>query len=162
QPIWLGIDKLQNKTILLHSEQGLGDTIQCCRYARLVAERGAKVVLEVPKPLMGLLQGLAGVSELGERGSTLPAFDGHCHLLSLPLAFKTRIESIPNPGPYLRASREKKEFWAGKLGNKLQTRVGLVWSGALSNERGWHRNIKLESLLPYLPDGFDYVSLQME
>src|SRR6267154_844393 len=162
QPLWLGQEALQDKTILLYSEQGLGDTIQFCRYARLVADRGANVVLEVPKPLLGLLQGLAGVSEVVEMGLPLPAFDFHCPLLSLPLAYKTTLDTIPNPVAYLQSSREKFEFWAQKLGEKTTTRVGLVWSGSTSNKHYHDRSLDLELLLPHLPGKYYYICLQKE
>ena len=85
QPLWLGREPLAGRTVLLHSEQGLGDTIQFCRYARLVAERGARVVLEVPLALVGLMGTLAGVDQVVAKGQALPAFDLHCPLMSLPL-----------------------------------------------------------------------------
>src|SRR5712671_1605749 len=162
QPLWLGQEALQNKTILLYSEQGLGDTIQFCRYTKLVADRGANVVLEVPKPLLGLLQGLAGVSEVVEMGAPLPAFDFHCPLLSLPLAYKTTLDTIPNPVAYLQSRRDKFEFWAKKLGEKTTTRVGLVWSGSTSNKHYHDRSLDLELLLPHLPGKYDYICLQKE
>jgi tetratricopeptide (TPR) repeat protein len=72
QPLWLGAEDIAGKTILLHAEQGLGDTLQFCRYAMLVAELGAKIILEVQKPLVNLLQNLTGVSQLVAKGSALP------------------------------------------------------------------------------------------
>src|SRR5258706_12629191 len=102
QPLWLGNEPINDKNILLHSEQGLGDTIQFCRYAKLVAELGGRVVMEVPTSLVGLLNGLEGVAKFVEEGSTLPDFDLHCPLLSLPLAFKTSIDNIPSAHAYLR------------------------------------------------------------
>src|SRR5712671_1431705 len=162
QPLWLGQEALQDKTILLYSEQGLGDTIQFCRYARLVADRGANVVLEVPKPLLGLLQGLAGVSEVVEMGLPLPAFDFHCPFPSLPLAYKTTLDTIPNPVAYLQSRRDKFEFWAKKLGEKTTTRVGLVWSGSTSNKHYHDRSLDLELLLPHLHGKYDYICLQKE
>lgn len=98
QPLWLGQESLQslnNKTILLHAEQGLGDTIQFCRYAHKVAALGATVILEVQPTLKTLLRDVTGVSHIIAKGETLPAFDFHCPLLSLPLAFGTDLDSIP-------------------------------------------------------------------
>jgi tetratricopeptide (TPR) repeat protein len=162
QPLWLGAEPLQGKTILLHSEQGLGDTLQFCRYARLVAASGARVIAEVPKALIGLLQGLEGVTEWVEMGKPLPLFDFHCPLLSLPLAFKTNIGSIPNRQAYLRGNREKMAKWENKLGAKTKRRIGLVWSGSTIHENDHNRSIRLSSLLDYLPEKHDYVSLQKE
>jgi tetratricopeptide (TPR) repeat protein len=162
QPLWLGKETLEHKTILLHSEQGLGDTIQFCRYARQVAEKGASVILEVPKPLVGLLQELAGVSQLVEQGKALPAFDYHCPLMSLPLAFNTTLDAISNPFPYLRPRKEKVEFWSKKLGVKTRARVGLVWSGNARYKSDQNRSFPLESLLPYLPGEYEYICLQKD
>src|SRR5262249_53329645 len=110
KPLWLSEYPLQRKTILLHAEQGLGDTIQFARYAPLLARGGAKVVLEVQSELKALLSGLEGITVV-ERGETLPAYDVHCPLGSLPLAFKTRRESVPADIPYLRASAERLAKW---------------------------------------------------
>ena len=132
QPLWLGTESLAGKTILLHSEQGLGDTIQFCRYATAVAELGARVILEVEGPLVGLLKPLAGVAEIVARETALPAFDVHCPLLSLPLAFKTTLETIPNPGPYLHAEAPRAERWAGEIGGS-GFKIGICWQGGTSN-----------------------------
>jgi TPR repeat len=161
-PLWLGAEDLADKTILLHAEQGLGDTIQFCRYAKLVKERRARVALEVPKALLSLLSGLEGVDVLIEKGQALPAFDYHCPLLSLPLAFKTDLTSIPSPKPYLAASTQKCEEWGQRLGVKRKPRVGLVWSGSTVHKNDHNRSLTLQQLLPYLPVGCEYVSLQKE
>jgi hypothetical protein len=117
-----------NQTILLHAEQGLGDTIQFCRYAALVKDLGARVLLEVPKQLINLLKDLDGVDELIEAGKQLPEFDCHCPLLSLPLAFKTKLETIPFPKPYLKVDQNKINHWQKRL-NLSGLKVGLVWNG---------------------------------
>ena len=162
QPLWLGSESIKDKTILLHSEQGLGDTIQFSRYARLVAEMGAKVVMEVQKPLLPLLQGLAGVAGFVEKGKALPAFDFHCPLLSLPLAFKTEVATIPVAKAYLRSNDERVGYWANQLRSGTRPRVGLVWSGSATHKNDHNRSIALQSILPYLPRGVDYVCLQKE
>jgi tetratricopeptide (TPR) repeat protein len=162
QPLWLGEEDIVGKTILLHAEQGLGDTIQFCRYAKLVKALGAKVILEAPKALLGLLNGLEGVDELMERGNALPAFDFHCPLLSLPLAFKTDLTKIPSPQPYLVASSQKLDKWAQRLGAKSKPRVGLVWSGNSAHKNDYNRSLTLQQLLPHLPDCCEYVSLQKD
>jgi hypothetical protein len=162
QPLWLGETSLHGKTILLHFEQGLGDTLQFCRYAKHVAGLGARVIMEVPKPLIGLLRTLEGVAGLVESGSTLPVFDCHCPLLSLPLAFKTDLSNIPNAVPYLRSAPEDVARWTAKLGAKGNPRVGLVWSGNPDNSDDHNRSIELSRLVAQLPPGFEYVSLQLE
>jgi hypothetical protein len=129
KPLWLGSDDVAGKTILLHAEQGLGDTIQFCRYAPLLAQRGANVVLEVQKPLHQLLSSLPDVSHVLSRGDPLPHFDMHCPLLSLPLAFKTRLDSIHGETPYLSSSAVKIAEWRNRLGERQKPRIGLVWAG---------------------------------
>jgi len=162
QPLWSGAESLEGKTILLHSEQGLGDAIQFCRYAALVADLGARVILGVSPPLLGLLRGLAGVAELIGRGEPLPDFDYHCPLLSLPLAFNTDLESIPTPHRYLHTEPEIVSQWEARLGEKSAPRVGLVWSGSSTHKDDHNRSIPLSQLLQHLPDGFEYVSLQKD
>ena len=168
QPLWLGqaefggIEGLAGKTILVHSEQGLGDTIQFSRYLPLLAEHGARVVFELPAALFGALRGVTGVSDFVVKGQTLPAADFHCPLLSLPLAFKTTLESIPSPGPYLKADALKVKQWSERLGLKSRPRIGLVWSGNAQHKNDHNRSISLELLLSQLPDRFDWVSLQRE
>ena len=160
QALWLGIENIQGKTILLHAEQGLGDSIQFCRYAKLLKELGARVLLEIPKPLTVLLSGLEHVDVLIEKGDPLPAFDYHCPLLSLPLAFKTELQSIPNASPYLFSTADRRKVWSERLGLKTKFRVGLAWSGSIINKNGNHRSLALRDLMAHLPTDIEYVSLQ--
>ncbi|RDU96813.1 tetratricopeptide repeat protein [Trinickia dinghuensis] len=131
-PLWLGDAPLAGKTILLHAEQGLGDTLQFCRYAALVAKQGARVVLEVQPELKRLLTGLAGVDELVTAGEPLPAFDFHCPLLSLPLALGTIASTIPADTPYLFADAQASAQWRVRIEEAVPRnalKVGLVWAG---------------------------------
>jgi tetratricopeptide (TPR) repeat protein len=162
QPLWLGAESLKHKTILLHSEQGLGDTLQFCRYAPLVARLGATVILEVQSPLVKLLKNLEGVSQVIAEGDTLPAFDYQCPLLSLPLAFKTELHSIPPVLQHVAGDQEKVAKWQTKLGAKDKLRVGLVWSGGALHKNDHNRSLTVSQLLPYLPDHAQYVCLQKE
>lgn len=162
QPLWLGEAPLAGKTILLHAEQGLGDAIQFCRYAPQVADLGAQVVLEVAAPLAGLLGTLAGVSCVVVSGDPLPAFDCHCPLLSLPLAFKTDLASIPRAPSYLRADAGTLARWTQRLGRRSGPRIGLVWSGSSGHGNDRNRSIALADLLAHLPARCEYFSLQKE
>ena len=162
QALWLGAEDISGKTLLLHAEQGLGDTIQFCRYARRVKERGARVILEVPKALLGLLDGLAGVDALIESGKGLAVFDYHCPLLSLPLAFKTDLTNIPSPAAYLSVVSNKRKLWSQRLGEKTKPRVGLVWSGSATHKNDANRSLSLQQLILNLPECCEYVSLQKE
>jgi tetratricopeptide (TPR) repeat protein len=162
QPLWLGDEAIDGKTILLHSEQGFGDTIQFCRYVPLVADRGACVILEVKEPLRELMTSLAGVSEVMSEGEPLPAFDVQCPLLSLPLVFQTRIETIPSAMPYLRAPAEAVKDWEARLGPKRRARIGLVWVGNAGHKRDQDRSISLQTLLPLLNIDATFISLQKD
>jgi tetratricopeptide (TPR) repeat protein len=169
QPMWLGDFPIDGKIILLHAEQGLGDTIQFSRYAEKLAASGATVLLEVPPELVRLLQGLKGVEQLIEEGQPLPAFDCHCPLLSLPLAFKTDLESIPSPASYLHADFAEAGRWARRIrpiaNNALK--VGLVWAGgnrphvAELRKNDERRSVLLEAFAPLLSvENVRFFSLQ--
>jgi tetratricopeptide (TPR) repeat protein len=129
QPLWLGSGELAGRTILLHAEQGFGDTLQFCRYVPLVAARGARVILEVQRPLQDLMRTLAGVAQVISRGELLRAFDLHCPLLSLPLALRTEVDTIPAHMPYLAAPEDKVRAWRDRLDGHEKRRIGLVWAG---------------------------------
>jgi tetratricopeptide (TPR) repeat protein len=164
KPLWLGVDSLQGKAILLYGEQGLGDFIHFCRYVKLVADLGAKVILEVPPPLAGLMRGLEGASQLAIKGEKLPSFDYQCPLLSLPLAFKTNLHTIPDTGGYLNLDRHPNKImeWNARLGVKSKPRVGLVWSGNPQHKNDYNRSLLLRDILSSLPNQFEYISLQKE
>jgi len=129
QPRWTGSDEIAGKAMLIHAEQGFGDTLQFCRYVPRVAARCARLIFEVPKPLVTLMRTLAGGAEIIARGDPLPAFDLHCPLLSLPLAFNTGLDTIPHETPYLSADAVKRAAWRDRLGPNVQPLVGLVWAG---------------------------------
>jgi tetratricopeptide (TPR) repeat protein len=158
QPLWLGDFSIDGKTILLHAEQGLGDTLQFCRYASMVAALGAQVVLEVPSELMRLLTNLAGVAQLIAQGQPLPPFDCHCPLLSLPLAFRTEIANIPGTTPYLCADMQASRAWAERIAHDAPhaLKVGLVWAGgnrphvAELRKNDARRSVALDALRPIL------------
>ena len=162
QPLWLGDQPLQGKTILLYAEQGLGDTIQFCRYVESVARLGATIVLEVQGPLLKLLSNLKGVDQIVASGDTLPHFDYHCPLMSLPLAFKTELDSIPPVCEGIKSDPDKLLQWRLALGEKERPRVGLVWGGNSVNMNDHIRSVDLALLLSRLPDGCDYISLQKD
>jgi len=165
-PAWRGHESVDGKTVLLHCEQGYGDTLQFCRYASAVAVRGARVVLEVQAPLLGLVESLPGVAQLVPEGADPVALgeriDFQCPLLSLPLAFHTDLDTIPAQVPYLRANASKVRAWQARLGPAQRPRVGLAWSGSTGHKEDRKRSIVLAQLLAHLPQGLDYVSLQKE
>jgi Flp pilus assembly protein TadD len=130
QPMWDGSD-LKGKKILLHAEQGFGDSIQFVRYVPLVMQRGGKVILECQKELRKLFGGMEGISadRVIGKGEPLPEFDVQCSLLSLPLVLGTLVDSIPGRVPYLRPDAASAQAWAQKLKGLSGLRVGLVWAG---------------------------------
>jgi len=166
QPLWLGQASLQGQTILIHCEQGLGDTLQFCRYIECVAQMGAKVIFEVQKPLLELMKQLSGVHQILAWGESLPSFDFHCPLLSLPHAFKTELNSIVWRGPYLKPDPLKIEYWKNRLGSIDKPRVGLVWSGGFRANlpETWavnsRRNMDLEEMMVILNPSVEFYSLQ--
>lgn len=162
KPRWLGKTSMKDEKVLLYSEQGLGDTIQFCRYAKLVAASGAEVILEVQRPLIQLLRGLEGVTQIVERGAKLPAFDYCCPLMSLPHTFLTEEETIPRQERYLSVDATQKLKWSQRLGIQSKPLVGLVWSGSASHTNDHNRSIAFANLIAELPTCYQYVSLQQE
>jgi tetratricopeptide (TPR) repeat protein len=166
-PRWHGNEDLHGKTILLHAEQGLGDTLHFCRYASLVKARGAaKVILQVPASLRTLLTPLEGVDDCLDFDAPPPAFDYQIPLMSLPLAFGTTLANIPAPIPYLYAPATQAASWANRLGPKTRPRIGIAWSGNPNNANDEKRTLTLAELLDALPPGLteqvELVSLQQE
>ena len=162
QPLWLGVEDIAGKTIFLHGEQGFGDAIQFCRYATLIAARGARVILEVRPPLVALMGSLAGPSAVIAKGDPLPDFDLHCPLLSLPLAMGTRLETVPAQVPYLGVRPELAAEWGARLGAKTRLRIGLCWSGNATHERDRDRSMRVADFLPLLALDATFVSLHQE
>ncbi len=127
---WLGEDDIAGKTVLIHAEQGFGDTLHFVRYVPLLAERGVKIILEVQPQLKALLSQIPGAAAVIGRGEPLPPFDRYCPLLSLPLAFRTRPDTIPANVPYIAADRGRVAHWAARLSDFAgKTKIGLVWAG---------------------------------
>jgi tetratricopeptide (TPR) repeat protein len=159
QPLWRGAEEIAGKTILLYCERGLGDTLQFCRYAKLVRELGATVLLQVQEPLVGVLSEVEGASQVFADTQPPPPFDVHCPLLSLPLALKIELATIP-AGKYLSAPLARIARWQAKLGESTKPRIGLVWRGDPDNPVDHKRSVTLAEFLPHLPGGFQYLSLQ--
>ncbi len=155
QPLWLGKEDLAGRTILLHAEQGLGDTLLMCRYAKLVAARGARVVLEVQPPLRALLSRLEGPAEVIARGDPLPAFDFHCPLMSLPLAFGTTLATVPSERAYLSCDPAELAQWRERLGPATRPRIGLVWQGTVET-----RSVALAEMLRIVGPAAQFFSFQ--
>ncbi len=165
QPQWKG-EEIDARVVLVYAEQGLGDTIQFCRYIPMI-QPGARIILEVPQPLASLLSGLPGVEQLIRQGDAPPPFDLHCPLVSLPLAFNTTIETIPDAVPYLAADPARSAVWTERLADLPGPRVGLVWAGGTrpdqpdANAIDRRRSIPLSALAPLAEiTGCSFISLQ--
>jgi tetratricopeptide (TPR) repeat protein len=128
QPLWDGSD-LNGRTILLHTEQGLGDTLHFVRYASVVHQRGGRIVLECQPPLLRLLAGVPGIDRLVAQGEPLPEFDVHAPLLGLPAIFRTTVDTIPAAVPYLHADDKLVQRWRKELESLGGFKVGIAWQG---------------------------------
>ncbi|ABB11181.1 tetratricopeptide repeat protein [Burkholderia lata] len=164
RPMWRGDELLAGRTVLLHAEQGYGDTLQFCRYASLVHDRGATVIVEAPAALGELLGTLRGVSRIVTEGQPMPAFDLQCPLMSLPYAFRTTLDTVPADVPYLRADARRRDAWVERLdaiSPSGRLRVGLVWSGNPRHANDENRSIPFAALLPLVAaHDATFVSLQ--
>lgn len=160
-PLWTGHQPLSGRTILLHAEQGFGDTIQFVRYAPLVAERGAKVVLEVQPELARLMARVPGVDHVLARGDKLVSFDFHCPLMSLPLVFKTTAATVPASIPYIDPDAADVATWAEQL-PAGKPRVGFCWAGKASHRNDINRSIPLARFARLLDNPeIDFVNLRV-
>jgi tetratricopeptide (TPR) repeat protein len=188
KPLWDGSD-LRGRGIVLHSEQGLGDTVQFIRYAPLVKERGGTVIVECHPPLLRLLAGVPGIDHLLPEGSPLPPFDVRAPLLSLPSILRTTVATVPAKVPYLYAKPDLVEHWRQKLcevrystfdANKLapdvghtadtghrtskvehELKVGIAWQGTPAFRYDRQRSIPLTLFAPLASvEGVQLISLQ--
>ena len=161
QQAWLGMQDLKDKNILISKEQGLGDYIQFCRYLPMIQELGGKIILDTPKSLRPLIDTL-GIDKTYTDELEKVQFQYHCAIMSLPLAFKTKLGTIPNQGTYLFTPDDKKKYWQEKLGKKTTPRIGLVWSGNESHVNDLNRSLSLEQLKPWLDLPYEFHSLQID
>lgn len=161
EPLWTGDQPLAGRTILLHHEQGLGDTLMTLRYVPLLAARGARVVLQMPPALAALAASVPGAGPVVVEGGPLPPIDLQCPMMSLPLAFHTTLQDVPAPVPYLFAPEPRQAAWQERLGPRRRPRIGLVWSGSRSQAFD-QRPVPLRLLLPLLDRDAEFISLQQE
>lgn len=160
EPQWDGGD-LAGRTILLHAEQGFGDTLQFVRYVPRLAARGGRVVLAAQPALAPLLARLPGVIRLLGEEELVPPFDVHAPLLSLPHLFGTTLATVPAEVPYLTADPARQAAWAARLRGDGRPRVGLVWAGNPGHKKDRWRSLPLAALAPLAGvDGVTFYSLQ--
>jgi hypothetical protein len=147
----------------LHPEQGLGDTFQFVRFAPLLARRGARVILEVQpsqKTSLASVEGIAGIFSVGE---TLPDFDLHCPMMSLPLAFGTELATVPAEIPYIRVPPDRVPKWRARLGESRSLRVGIAWAGSATHTNNRNRSIALSRFASlFSAPNVEFVTLQKD
>jgi Tfp pilus assembly protein PilF len=160
QPQWVGQD-LRGRTLLIHAEQGMGDSFQFIRYAPLAAERGARVVVEMQPELVDLVRAMPSVADAVVVGDPLPAFDWHSPTMSLPLAFGTTLRSIPARVPYLAAPADAVARWAARLDQEGPgLRIGIAWAGRPTHKNDRNRSTTLAAFAPLAAPDRLFVALQ--
>jgi tetratricopeptide (TPR) repeat protein len=165
RPLWLGDYPLARKTVLLHAEQGLGDTIQFARYVPLLAATGARIVLELQPELTMLLARLDGGATIVPRGEALPPYDAHCPLGSLPLALRTEADNVPAQIPYLSADDASLAKWSSRIGALARPRIVIAWAGNASHFNDRNRSIPFARLAPLFAGegrGARFISIQRD
>jgi tetratricopeptide (TPR) repeat protein len=163
QPLWTGDQPLGGKTLLIYAEQGLGDTLQFCRYARLAEDAGADVVLAVQPELTALVRSLSPTIRCVDLDDAASGpFDFHTPMLSLPLAFGTSLSSIPSWPRYLSSDEARRRAWADRMGASDRPRVGLAWSGNPNHANDSNRSMRFEQIEPILAEDAAWISLQKQ
>lgn len=161
-PPWDGLKMLFDKTILLYGDRAYDDTIQFCRYIPILAAQGARVILDVERPLRELVAGIDGVTQVVTDEHDPVAFDFHCPFAGLPRARGTTLASIPAKVPYLRPPLQAAAKWDVRLDAKQRRRIGIVWSGDPPHERDPRYSIELAALLPLLDVDATFVCVQRD
>ncbi|GBG12756.1 uncharacterized protein NMK_0289 [Novimethylophilus kurashikiensis] len=159
---WLGQTSIAGKTLLIYPEQGLGDYIQFCRYVPQVEALGAQVILEAPAALVSVLATLPSTFKIVASGEALPHYDALCPVMSLPLAFKTTLDTIPANIPYLFSDSIKTAEWQARLGQRCLLRIGLVWSGNTTHKNDRNRSLRFSQLASVLDFPFEFHCLQKD
>jgi tetratricopeptide (TPR) repeat protein len=160
QPRWDG-GPLEGKSILLHTEQGFGDTLQFIRYAPLVKAKGGRVIVQCQKSLLLLLSRTPGIDQLVAWGAPSPPFDVYAPLMSLPHLFHTTLETVPADTPYLFPHPELVAHWRRELAPVRGLRVGISWQGSPQHPWDRHRSLPLELFEPVAQvEGVSLISLQ--
>ncbi len=160
-PLWLGDKPIAGKTIIVQPEQGYGDFIQFCRYVPMLEAMGAKVILDTFPSLVPLMKSLSPTVRILTK-ALIPSHDYYCPIMSLPLAFKTTLATVPNHVPYLTVDAAKREEWQAKLGPKTLPRIGLVWSGSEKHLNDYIRSIPSAKLAALLELPAEFHCLQKE
>lgn len=160
RPRWSG-QPIPGQTLLIHDEQGYGDTFQFMRMVPWAkAKSGARVVLEVNAESVSLAKRLTGYDDIVVRGSLPPAFDMHCEMMSLPMAMNLQLADLPGPMPYLTPDPARVDYWRLKLAHLRRPLVALVWAGRPTHTNDANRSLRLDQLAPLAMPGVSFVSIQ--
>jgi hypothetical protein len=160
RPRWNG-QPIPGKTLLIHDEQGYGDTFQFMRMVPWAkAKSGARVILEVNAETLSLAQRSEGFDEIVMRGSLPPAFDMHCEMMSLPMAMGLKRADLPGAIPYLSADSQRLERWRARLAGLPRPLVALVWAGRPTHVNDANRSLTLAQLAPLAHSGVTFLSIQ--
>ena len=162
QPLWLGREEISGKTLFVHWEQGFGDTIQFCRYGKLLSAKGANVVMSVQEPLYQLLTQLSPEIGIIHQSGVPARFDYHCPMMTLPLAFATTLPTIPAEQRYILADAGLRRAWEARLPAKTKPRIGIAWRGSATHKNDRHRSIGLDALAPLFSADAHWISLQYD
>ncbi len=162
RPEWNG-ESGSDITVLVHSEQGFGDTIQFSRYLPIIAPRVGRVLAECPLQLVDLISRCEGVDDVISTGAPLPEYDFHIPMMSLPRVCGTSLDNVPAQVPYLRVTSRLREEWADRIGGKGQIKVGVVWKGSYFHKRNAWRSPGIAELKPLFElTEIDWISLQKD
>jgi len=159
---WTGTDTLRGKSILLWCEQGLGDSIQFCRFAPMVKAQGATVLLWTHAALESLMARMAGVDRVLRSGEAVPRTDFHCPLVSLPLALDIDPDSLPAQHRYLHPDPARVAAWTERLGPRTGPRIGLAWSGNPEHKNDRRRSIPLRQFIDIADGPGEFFCLQKD
>ena len=157
---WLGDQDINNKIIYITKEQALGDYIQYSRYFPLIEKKGAKIILDPPKQLKNMIDNM-GINYIHVDDLKKLSFDYYCPIASLPLAFNTTVQTIPNQIPYFFTPKDIKNYWRHKL-NSNKIKVGLKWSGSSIYADDKNRSTSLDKFLPLFDLPYEFHSLHIE
>jgi hypothetical protein len=161
QPSWHRYIDLEDESIFIYAEQGLGDAIQMARFFKDIADKGARVVAETDKPLMELFKTVPGVDEVVIRnGYPTKVVDYQLPIMSLPFQLGITLDNIPYADGYIKANNKKVKGWRKKLGKKTKPRVGIVWGSSSDFQQDHKRSMSFAEFSKCLPEGFEYICLQ--
>lgn len=160
KPLWDG-RLMRGKTLLVHDEQGFGDTFQFLRLmSQAKARSQARIVLQIRQEQASFARRMPGIDQVILQGELPPTFDMHCHLMTLPMALDVRLADLPGAMPYLSSDPARLRTWQKRLADLPRPLVGLVWAGRPTHFNDANRSMSLATLAPLAHDDVTFVSIQ--